>query len=182
MAVRRDFRSRGGGTSPLPGESTGLREVYFRYDDELEYWGRANGMLDQMGRFAGTRTYAFPIIVSALFDTNGTVQGIRIVSDPRDDTQNREEAYLLRNFLTARLGREGWQCEDSPLADGETPVDGQSVKQNCRKAIDERTTATLVTRLLRKPGQRQIDPRSGKETAGQFESSVRFELRRNAPR
>ena len=135
-------------------------------------------MLDQMERFAGTRTYGFPIIVSALFDAGGIVQGIRIVSDPREDTQNREEAYFLRNFLTARLGREGWQCEDAPLADGETPVGGLSVKQNCRKAIDERTTATLATRFLRKPGQRQIDPHSGKETAGQFESSVRFELRR----
>jgi hypothetical protein len=160
-------------------EPTGLREVYFRYDDELEYWGKANAMLDQMERFAGTKTYGFPIIVSALFDENGVVDGIRIVSDPREDVQNREEAYFLRNFLTARLGRDGWQCEDLPLADGETPVGGQSVKQNCRKPIDANTTATLATRFLRKPGQRQIDVHSGKETAGQFESSVRFELKRN---
>ncbi len=163
-------------------DASGLREVYFRYDDELEYWGKANGMLDQIERFAGTKTYGFPIIASALFDAGGTLQGIRIVSDPRDDTQNREEAYFLRNFLTARFGRDGWQCEDQPLAEGETPVGGLFVKQSCRKAIDDRTDALLVTRFLRKPGQSQYDPHSGRETTGQFESSVRFELMRKTSR
>ena len=48
--------------------------------------------------------------------------GIRIVSDPRDPSGDRDEAYLLRNFLNARFGREGWQCEDLPAEGGETPV------------------------------------------------------------
>jgi hypothetical protein len=34
----------------------------------------------------------------------------------------------------------------------------------------------LITRHLRKPGQSQYDPQSGKETTNQFESNVRFEL------
>jgi hypothetical protein len=34
----------------------------------------------------------------------------------------------------------------------------------------------LITRYLRKPGQSQYDPISGKETTNQFESNVRFEL------
>ena len=59
---------------------------------------------------------------------------------------------------------------------GETSVEGIFVKQRCRKQIDERTTASLATRHLRKAGQSQIDPQSGKETKGQFESAVRFEL------
>ena len=100
--------------------------------------------------------------------------GIRIVSDPRDEA--RDEAYLLRNFLTARLGRDGWACEDLPPAEGETSVEGIFVKQRCRKQIDQRTTASLSTRHLRKPGQSQLDRQSGKETRGQFESAVRFEL------
>jgi len=107
------------------------------------------------------------------------VRGIRVVSDPRDASQNRDEAYFLRNFLTARFGREGWQCEDIPLAEGESPVGGIFVKQRCRKEIDERTSAALATRYLRKPGQSQFDPQSGRETAGQFESTVRFELIRS---
>ena len=38
------------------------------------------------------------------------------------------------------------------------------------------STAALTTRHLRKAGQAQFDPRTGRETAGQFESAVRFEL------
>jgi hypothetical protein len=160
-------------------EASGLREVYFRYDDELEYWAKANDIADQMEEFSGTRTYGFPVIVSVLIDAAGVVAGIRIVSDPRDSSQNRDEAYFLRNFLTARFGRDHWQCQDLPLENGETPVDGVFVKQDCRKGGDARTSATLTTRYLRKPGESRIDPRTGRETSGQYESMVRFELLRN---
>jgi hypothetical protein len=157
-------------------EGSGLREVYLRYDDELEYWAKANNLTAQMEQYSGTKTYGFPIVVSGLFDDEGILRGIRIVSDPRDASQNRDEAYFLRNFLNARFGRDNWQCDDLPLADGETPVGGVFVKQSCRKQIDAQTSATLATRYLRKPGQAQFDPQSGRETTGQFESSVRFEL------
>jgi hypothetical protein len=157
-------------------EPSGLREVYFRYDDELEYWAKANSLADQMEQYSGTKTYGFPVVVSALIDAQGLLGGIRIVSDPRDTSQNRDEAYLLRNFLTARFGRDNWQCQDLALEDGETPVDGVFVKQRCRKQIDARTTASLATRYLRKPGQSRFDPRNGRETAGQFESTASFEL------
>ena len=158
---------------PEPG---GLREVYFRYDDELEYWAKANDLADQMEQYAGTKTYGFPVVVSGLIDAQGTLRGLRIVSDPRDTSQNRDEAYLLRNFLNARFGRDNWQCQDLSLADGETAVDGVFVKQDCRKDIDTKTIARLATRYLRKPGQSRFDPHTGRETAGQFESTARFEL------
>jgi hypothetical protein len=157
-------------------EPSGLREVYFRYDDEIEYWAKANNLEGQMEQYIGTKTYGFPITVSALIDEAGVVRGIRIVTDPRDPTGDRDEAYLLRNFLNARLGRDNWTCEDQPAADGETAVTGVFIKQRCEKQIDEATRATLVTRHLRKPGQSQYDPHSGKETTNQFESNVRFEL------
>jgi len=157
-------------------EPSGLREVYFRYDDELEYWAKANSLADQMEQYSGTKTYGFPVVVSALIDAEGLLAGIRIVSDPRDTSQNRDEAYFLRNFLTARFGRDNWQCEDLALADGETPVDGVFVKQRCRKQIDDSTNAALLTRYLRKPGQSRFDPQSGRETTGQFESAVSFEM------
>ncbi|HEY4403086.1 MAG TPA: hypothetical protein VGN55_00430 [Xanthobacteraceae bacterium] len=162
-------------------EPSGLREVYFRYDDELEYWAKANNLAEQMEQYSGTKTYGFPVVVSALIDAQGLLAGIRIVSDPRDTSQNRDEAYLLRNFLTARLGRDNWQCQDLALADGETPVDGVFVKQRCRKEIDGNTTASLATRYLRKPGQSRLDPHTGRETAGQFESTASFELVRTGP-
>jgi hypothetical protein len=157
-------------------EGSGLREVYFRYDDELEYWAKANNLLPQMEQYSGTKTYGFPVTVSALIDDGGALRGIRLVSDPRGDSQNRDEAYLLRNFLTARFGRDGWTCERLPPDDGETAVEGIFVKERCRKDLEAKTVASLTTRHLRKAGQSQFDPRTGRETAGQFESSVRFEL------
>jgi hypothetical protein len=157
-------------------EPSGLREVYFRYDDELEYWAKANNLEGQMEQYVGTKTYGFPITVSALIDDGGEVRGIRIVTDPRDPSGDRDEAYLLRNFLNARLGRDGWTCEDLAADGGETPVAGVFIKQRCKKQIDDATGAVLVTRHLRKPGQSQYDPHSGKETTNQFESNVRFEV------
>jgi hypothetical protein len=41
-------------------EGSGLREVYFRYDDELEYWAKANNLLTQMARIPAPRLTAFP--------------------------------------------------------------------------------------------------------------------------
>src|SRR5713226_4177692 len=82
-------------------DASGLREVYFRYDDELEYWAKANNLAAQMEQYVGTKTYGFPIIASVLISDQGSVSGIRIVSDPRGE--DRGEAYLLRNFLNARL-------------------------------------------------------------------------------
>jgi hypothetical protein len=157
-------------------DQNGLHEVYFRYDDELEYWAKANNLTAQMEQYIGTKAYGFPITVSALIGDDGVVRGIRIVSDPRDPTGDRDEAYLLRNFLNARFGREGWQCEDLPAENGETPVTGIFIKQHCEKDLDGGTHGLLVTRHLRKPGQSQYDPHSGKETTNQFESLVRFEL------
>src|SRR5216684_2275140 len=66
-------------------EPSGLREVYFRYDDELEYWAKANNLLSQMEQHSGTKTYGFPIIASALISDDGIVSGIRIVSDPKGE-------------------------------------------------------------------------------------------------
>jgi hypothetical protein len=165
-------------------DANGLREVYFRYDDELEYWAKANNLADQMEQYIGTKTYGFPVTVSALIGDDGQgagqgtgiVRGIRIVSDPRDPTGDRDEAYLLRNFLNARFGREGWQCTDIPSEPGETPVTGVFIKQHCEKDIEGGLHGLLVTRHLRKPGQSQYDPHSGRETINQFESNVRFEL------
>jgi len=157
-------------------EPDGLREVYFRYDDELEYWAKANQFATEIRKFSGTKVFDFPVVLSARFDENGIVKGIRIVSDPRDTSRDREEAYLLRNFLNARYGRESWDCADLPPEDGETPVFRTFIKQRCKKAVEGGALAELATSYLRKKGQAEIDPHSGRQTEGQFESMVRFEL------
>lgn len=156
-------------------DQDGLREVYFRYDDELEYWAKANNFATEIQKYSGTKIFDFPVVLSARFDERGVLAGIRIVSDPRDTSRDREEHYLLRNFLTARYGREGWDCVDLPATDGETPVFRTFIKQHCRKTI-EGAIADLQTNFFRKKGQAEIDARSGRPTEGQFESLVRFEL------
>jgi hypothetical protein len=50
------------------------------------------------------------------------------------------------------------------------------IKQRCRKTIDGTTIAEVQTHFFRKKGQTEIDIRSGRQTEGQFESLVRFEL------
>src|SRR5712692_1059102 len=47
-------------------EPSGLREVYFRYDDELEYWAKANDFAMEID---------FPVVLSALFDADGILAG-----------------------------------------------------------------------------------------------------------
>ena len=107
--------------------------------------------------------------------------GIRVVSDPRDTSRDREEAYLLRNFLTSRYGRDGWDCMDLAPEEGETPVGRTFIKQRCRKTVESGAVAQFEARYFRKKGQAQYDPQSGRETEGQFESIVRFELTRARP-
>jgi len=159
-------------------DAAGLHEVYFRYDDELEYWAKANNFATEIEKYSGTKVYDFPVVLSARFDDKGVLAGLRIVSDPRDTTRDRDEAYLLRNFLTARFGRDGWDCVDAPPAEGETPVGRTFIKQHCRKMVDGGAVAEIETHFFRRKGENQYDPQSGKMTEGQFESLVRFELTR----
>ena len=156
-------------------EESGLREVYFRYDDELEYIARANNSPADIERFGGTKTYGFPIVASALIGEDAIVRGLRIVSDLRYDA-NRDDAYVLKNFITARLGRDNWTCEDLPVEEGETSVDGLYIKQRCARTLEGGARATMWVRHLRKAGQARFDPRSGKQTKNQFESLVRLDL------
>src|SRR5438270_12564807 len=157
-------------------EPDGLRTVYFRYDDELEYWAKANNFATEIEKFSGTKVYDFPVVLSARFDEAGVLACLRIVSDPRDASRDRDEAYLLRNFLTARYGRDGWDCLDLAPAEGETPVGRTFIKQRCRKAIPGSAVAEIEAHFFRKKGQSQYDPQSGRTTEGQFESLTRFEL------
>jgi len=160
------------------GDAVGLHEVYFRYDDELEYWAKANNFTTEIEKYSGTKVYDFPVTLSARFDDAGVLASLRIVSDPRDTSRDRDEAYLLRNFLTARYGRDGWDCTDLPPVEGETPVGRTFIKQHCRKPV-EGAIADIETHFFRKKGQYQYDPQTGRATEGQFESLVRFELTRN---
>lgn len=158
-------------------EPNGLREVYFRYDDELEYRARAHRAQTMIAQYSGTKVLDFPVIVSALFDSGGTLAGLRIVTDPQASPQERKQAYTLGNFFNARYGNDGWDCSDTAPAPGETPVGSLYINRHCTKLVKSELRVVLDTRFLRKPGQAEFNS-SGKLTVGQFESSTRLELLR----
>jgi hypothetical protein len=155
-------------------EESGLHEVYVRFDDFDEFVGRAIDDPVTMGRM-GTRVAGHPIILSALFDPDGVLRGLRFVSDPRGDPGARRMAHLLRLAIINRYDPAGWTCTDLPVATGETSVGGIFLKQRCEKVTAERALM-VEARFLRKPGQSDIDPATGEHTTGQFESWTRFEL------
>ena len=93
-------------------EPDGLHEVYFEYDDELEYIARAQDLDREITRWAGTTERGFPVVVSALFDDAGVLKGIRMVTDSRPDYRNdvteanlrkRDDAYVLGGIMAARF-------------------------------------------------------------------------------
>ena len=96
-----------------PERETGRREVYFRYDDEPEYWARAHNLETRIAMYQGTRAYDIPVIVSGLFDGNGFLIGIRVASDSRtdasasfaDDRSRRGELALPPGLRPSRTGR-----------------------------------------------------------------------------
>jgi len=158
-------------------EPNGLHEVYFRYDDELEYWAKAHRARTLLAQYGGTKVLDFPVIVSGLFDASGTLAGLRIVTDPQASPPERKQAYTLSNFFKARYGSEGWTCTDTPPASGETPVGTLYINQRCTKLTKDNLRAMLETRFLRLPGQAEFSG-GGKLTVGEFESSTRLDLLR----
>lgn len=158
-------------------EPNGLREVYFRYDDELEYWARAHRAQTLIAQYGGTKVLDFPVVLSGLFDASGTLAGLRIVTDPQATPQDRKQAYTLTNFFKARYDNDGWDCIDTPPAPGENPVGTLYINRRCTKIVKGDMRAVLETKFLRKPGQAEFSG-SGKLTVGQFESSTRLELLR----
>lgn len=160
---------------------TGLHEVYFEYDNELELWAKANGLETQAALYQYTSVYAIPVIASALFDVDGFLRGIRLVSDPRVPTEIRELGITLGGYLRARFGDNGFECQDIAPAEGETPYLGFFEKRECRQTTDGGLLVAIETHNYRKPGQRTFAPDAPILTEGEFRSATRFEMFRTDP-
>jgi hypothetical protein len=156
-------------------EATGLREIWFRYDDEEETIARALRNPDAIARANTMVMLGQPIVLSLLADRVGRLQGYRIFSDPRADPDLRKDAYLIGNAFKARYGNDGWDCTDDTPAAGESPLEGIFIKQHCLKLADGHQV-TIDSRHYYKPGQAMVDPNSGASTVNQFESSTRIEV------
>ncbi|HEY2226515.1 MAG TPA: hypothetical protein VGI22_02030 [Xanthobacteraceae bacterium] len=171
-----------------PAEPDGLREVYFEYDDELEYIARARDLEREVTRWAGTTEFAFPVIVSALFDAAGVLRGIRVVTDSRPDYRNdtvdadlrkRDDAYLFGTRMASRFDIDAKRdCIALPPAEGESPVGDLFIKQSCERTDPAQHRKVLLRiNFFRKPGQSAFNPQMSTQlTQGQFESSARLEV------
>lgn len=160
---------------------TGLHEIYFRYDDELEYRGRARNMDLQIQRFQYTAVNDIPVIASALFDADGFYVGLRLVTDPRVDISLREMGMTLTGYLFARFGDDEWSCTDLPKVAGESAFQGVFIKRQCTKQGEVDSLGghlidlSVETHNLRRRGQTAINQWDNIPTEGEFESSTRLE-------
>ena len=156
-------------------EPSGLREIWFRYDDEWEFIARAARDPDAVARNNAMIVLGQPVTLSLLIDAGGLVQGYRIFTDPRAEEEVRSGAYEIAIAFKARFGTEGWTCQDLPAAEGETPIFDSFVKESCRK-VEDGLQVTTESRHYYKPGQAMLDPNTGLPTVNQFESSARLEV------
>jgi hypothetical protein len=171
-----------------PPEPSGLYEVYFEYDDELEYIARARDLDREAARWAGTTDSGFPVIASALFDAGGVLKGIRLVTDPRpehriettdDDLATRTEAYQFGGRMAARFDIDGeHDCMALKPAQGESPVGDLFIKRVCERTdAEHHRKVVLRVNYFRKRGQSAFNPQLPTQlTQGQFESSARVEV------
>jgi uncharacterized protein YjbI with pentapeptide repeats len=177
-----------------PEEPSGLREVWFIYDDELEYVARAVAP-SAMGiapgvpaiiaedrlvvRYRATQVMLHPVILSYLVDRDGRVQGFRVLTDPRSDPELRLGASSVAITFKGRYGLDGWSCVDLPPAEGERPMGSPPrelfIKERCEKTSDGRKIVT-ESRQYYKPGQTYLDPLTGKPTDNEFESRSTLEV------
>jgi hypothetical protein len=158
-------------------KTTGLHEVWFRYDDELEYIARARRSEVLVRQYQANALAGQPIITSLLIDNAGRVEGYRIVNDPRVDGATRIAAFGLADLFKG-MAPPGLMCTDLPPAEGERPIEDWFVKQVCEVKANG-TVTHIEARRYYKPGQFAVDPNDNRLTENQFESSARLEVYRS---
>lgn len=154
---------------------TGLREVWFMFDDEAAYAYRAIRDPTRAKVYDQNSMYDHPVISSFLVDSNGAIRGYRIVTDPREEAAKRISAFLTAEQMKAIAGNpQASVCTDIPIAPGQDAVDGDFVNQECREQSPTKVV-NIITHLFRKPGQLAVDPITGQRTE-YFESLARVEM------
>ena len=161
-----------------PREAVGLREIWFRYDDEQElvalaYRTPVAALQNRLTAVNGQRA-----LLSFLVDDSGHVQGFRIFTDPRAPERERYDAHVVSGTLRALVGKD-WRCENLPAAAGEEPIEGNFVKARCSFAGKGRT-ARLTTDFYLRRGQKVLDSNS-KRMVNAFESSASLEVVASPP-
>lgn len=124
-----------------PADAQGLHEVAFRYDDsDVGY--------DEL---EGTQIAGHDVLISLLFSAAGTVEGVRVFTDPFARPYQKRRARILATAVRARFGPRGWRCERLDREAGEGPVGGVFVKERCVKDLGGRVL-DMTARFYRRHG------------------------------
>jgi len=157
-------------------EASGLREVYFTYDDEQDYIARALSVEYQFAQ-GGTSVFAHPATISVLVDDGGIVRGIRVATDDRVSDRVRRTAVTLARNFKARFTDWNLVCEDIPPQPGEQPVGRQFIHEICTgadAALGQKVT--IESYYLRKRGQEGLNRETQQVNTGYFSSGTRLDL------
>lgn len=156
---------------------TGLREVWFTEDDEIEYVAfayRTRGF--EPGPGAANVLLMHRMVYSLLIDDEGRIQGYRAFTDPREPAGSRVDADFVGEGMRGLYGYSAFQCEDLPLTEGQSAIQGRPpLKQRCVAVVGDRHI-TVERHAFRKQGQTDVDPVLGVATEGAFDSSTRLEV------
>lgn len=157
-------------------EETGLREIWFIYDDEWEYIARAQRDEWIINRYSANLFFGQPIITSLMIDDAGLVQGYRVITDPRAPPDVRIEGFMLSGPFKGMFSDAPWACTNIPLGERQEPIEGIFINTACELRSDAHVVK-LEAHHFFKPGQDlRANQRNLDVSLGEFESSTRLEV------
>lgn len=127
------------GYRDCPADDAGRREVSFRYDDGGENETKVAGQ---------------PMRLSLLLGQDGTVEAIRMQTDPAVRLFQHKKGYRFGEQVMARYGATGWACSEAKPSENEEPVGGMFLREHCEKTVD--TRRLVVDRELYRDKRRSL--------------------------
>jgi hypothetical protein len=132
-----------------PPDAGGLHAVSFRFNESRNALAQVND------KYEGTKVTGHPVVLSLAIDSGGTVDRLRIDTDPKARLFLRKKAHLLALLVKTRYGEDGWDCRNAD-PEGATPVGGLLVNEHCEKSAPGRRLI-LDRAVYRRPGQSMND-------------------------
>jgi hypothetical protein len=170
-----------------PEPETGLREVWFSYDDDTEYYMRAMradpAIVD---RYRANAMFTHLVVYSLLFDQDGRLQGYRIATDPREPPEARADADTVGDGVRAMLPYGGyeWNCKELSPQNGEQAWGGVYENTVCDKTANG-VFVTITQHYYLKPGQQATDngatPLGNEFESGTWVEGINASLVRKPP-
>ena len=140
-------------------EPSGLYELNLQYNDAKVAWAKVND------KWEGTKIAGHPVLLSALLDEQGIVQGLRVITDPQARRYLKKKAFLFGIRVKGRYGEDGWQCQrQQPDAD-KSRIGGMFIDERCEKIYNQRRLI-LQTHLYR----------TAQQQGTEFTGRTRFEI------